>query len=340
MRRAGERTGNGKATAPARIVLWLSLGWLCIGRLWVGSPVYAQSTMNAVAATSNSGVAVGQGLILFSSTVHLAWFRAAGFDSTLNYTAAVWAGAAYLVGAEDGSVWQSVNPSGNRFTRQGSVGPQAIRSMAVIGAWVVAVGDNGMISRSSDLTGSSWIAQPSPVVANLRAVASNDLFLVAVGDGGVFLRGGVQGTGWTRVTGPGENRALLGLIGQPAGLFLAFGAAGAMWRGEPSGLTWTPITSPTTTTLRGGAVVGTTTVLVGDAGLIYYSPGGYTGWLPTNSPTTNALRAAVWTLGDVVAVGDQRTILWSSRGVNWMPALVPVESTTWGGIKNRFHSAR
>lgn len=309
-----------------------------IGAAGLSGGARAEEALYAVAGSPTTGIAVGERRILFSSTDHHAWFRSTEFDSTLTYLSAVQAGSGFVVGAADGSIWRSSDPGGRgiTFVSAGQVGTGAIRGLATIGAWIVAVGDNGQVFRSADLTGSSWTDQNSPTSTTLRAVASNGLCVVAVGENGVLLRGGIQGTAWERVTSIGETRTFLGVLAQPSGLYLAFGAGGVFWRGEPDGRTWTALASPTSSALRGGAAVGLTTILVGDAGLVYYSPGGFTGWQPADSQVSVTLRAVNFTGSDVVAVGDRYTVLWSRIGLTWNPSLVPVEQMRWGRIKARF----
>ncbi len=290
-----------------------------------------------VAGTSNTGCAVGQGVLLYSSSVHLNWFVSQGADSSLAYLAVTAAGGRFVAFAEDGSVWRSRDAAGTVFDEVASTGAGMLHDVRVIGPYLIAVGSGGAIVQSGDLTGGSWASLASPVSETLRAVAGNGVSSVAVGDNGTVIRGGMFGNEWAEVGIP-EDRGFLALTVNPFGQYLAVGERGAAWMGQPDGLTWTRLQSPTSGDIHGACSVGTATVLVGQGGLILYSSGGFTDWVAQISPTTWDLHAVAYTGSDVLAAGERTTLIWSLLGTQWSDVAIPVETQSWGRLKTRFHS--
>lgn len=292
-----------------------------------------------VAGTSNTGCAAGQGVLLYSSSVHLNWFVAQGADPSLAYTAVTAAGGRFVAVAEDGSVWRSRDAAGTVFDEVAATGAGMLHDVRVIGPYLVAVGSGGAIVRSGDLLGGNWTSVNSPVPETLRAVAGNGVSSVAVGDNGTLIRGGMFGNEWAEVS-IAEDRGFLALTVNPYGQYLAVGERGVAWMGQPDGLTWTRLASPTTGDLHGACSVGTATVLVGGGGLILHSPGGYTDWVAQISPATRDLHAVAFTGSDVLAVGERTTVIWSLLGTHWSDVAIPVETESWGRLKRRFQAGR
>ena len=209
------------------------------------------------------------------------------------------------------------------------------------GAALVAVGDSGMIARCANLNGMTWTPLVSPVTAHLRGVAWNGVSVVAVGDGGTLLRAGSPGAAWQAVA-IHETRDLLAVTADPApgfvGRFLAVGREGAAWRGEGDGLTWTRLDDVSTGALRGAAWDGSTAVVVGDAGSIYWSPGSFENWVPAVSRVTTSLQAVTTAGNDFLAVGADAAVLRSVDGHEWQRAdvPVPVNEVSWGRVKQLF----
>ncbi len=307
--------------------------------LWNVSDV----ALRAVAGDAATGVAVGDGLLWWSSATHQAWHPAQGVDSATVYTAVVKAGGRYLVTAEGGSVWISADGTGQSFHPQATASSHSLRAIAeVSNAALVAVGDSGTIVRCGNLTGALWTAQESPAEAHLRGVAWNGVSVVAVGDGGTLLRAGSSGTGWQSVE-IDETQDLLAITVDPppgsVGRYLAVGRGGALWRGEGDGLTWTRMDPVTTGALMGAAWIGPAAVTVGEGGGIYRSPGAFDNWSEVTSPVTTNLNAAAYTGVDMLAVGADYAVLWSLDGNEWQRAEVPVPTaaTSWGRVKQLFH---
>ena len=303
---------------------------------------FTAGVLRAVAGDAGTAVAAGVGVLWWSTPTHLAWHPAAGVDSALNYTTVVKAGGRYLATAEDGSVWISADAEGTSFLRRGTAASRPLRAIAQVGgAGLVAVGDSGMIARCANLNGMTWTTLASPVTAHLRGVAWNGVSVVAVGDGGTLLQAGSPGAAWQAVT-IDETRDLLAVTADPApgfvGRYLAVGREGAAWRGEGDGLTWTRLDDVSTGALRGAARDGSTAVVVGDAGAIYWSPGSFENWVPAVSTVTTNLQAVTSAGNGFLAVGADATVLWSLDGHEWRRAEVPVPvyEVSWGRVKQLF----
>jgi hypothetical protein len=336
--RAGGATGAPAAAGP------VAPGAAARGTAAPGLPARASAAgvLRAVAGDAGTAVAAGVGVLWWSTPTHLAWHPAAGVDSALNYTAVVKAGGRYLATAEDGSVWISADAQGTSFLRRGGAASRPLRAMALVGgAALVAVGDSGMIARCANLNGTTWTTLASPVTAHLRGIAWNGVSAVAVGDGGTVLRAGSPGAAWQAVT-IHETRDLLAVTADPApgsvGRYLAVGREGAAWRGEGDGLTWTRLDDVSTGALRGATRDGSTAVVVGDAGVIYWSPGSFENWVPAVSTVTTSLQAVTSVGNGFLTVGADATVLWSLDGHEWRRAEVPVPvyEVSWGRVKQLF----
>jgi len=326
------------------------LGRTVLGRTVLGLIVLASftparaagETLFAVAGSPTAGVAVGDGVILFSSTIHQFWDAATGADSTLAYTAVVTTPTGFVACADDGSIWVSTTQTGNVFVRRSQPSTLPLRGMTAVGSSILAVGDGGTILRSQDANYTTWTTQTSPVATDLYAVTGNGLTTVAVGAGGVILKGGSTGTGW-QVVSVSESRDFYGVSDNaPNGQYLAVGAGGAMWRGLGDGVTWTNISGLTLEDLRAtvsiGNPAGQSALIVGGSGVIFYSNGGYTNWTEANSPSREDLSGVAFTGNDLVAVGANTTTLWSQVGLVWSLTVVPADPISWGSLKARYHS--
>lgn len=106
-----------------------------------------------------------------------------------------------------------------------------LRSICLVDAQAVTVGDSGEIWRTTDA---------------------------------YFLT-------WVRVTGTGITANLLAVAGRSTGVVVAVGAGGVIYRSTDFGATWTSITSPTTRTMRAIVSNGATWVAAGDEGRVITS---------------------------------------------------------------------
>ena len=106
------------------------------------------------------------------------------------------------------------------------------------------------------------------------------------------------------------------------------------------GLTWTRLDGVSTGALHGAAWIGPSAVLVGDAGAIYWSPGGFENWEPAEPAVTTNLYAVALAGNELLAVGADGVVLWS----NWLDGRVwrladvpvPVSGVSWGRMKQLF----
>ncbi len=328
----------------------ISRNWMLRGivaGLLAGSfaSVASAAALNAVAGNIGSAVAVGDGRIIFSNNLHLAWFPAAGSEPTVNYTGVAVTPSGYVAVASDGSVWTSTNPTGAGFILRQTPTTHGLRAIETIGSRLLAVGDDGVILRSSSLEGTGWVAQSSGVSASLRAIANNASFTVVVGDGGIILRGSVDGTGFERIDRDDERDLLDICVNADNRTFLAVGRGGAMFRANADASTWTEITGVTTSTLHAcatnGLPYGTGAVVVGDGGIAFFSQGNFSNWNEANANSTEDLLGLSFTGVDFVAVGENRETLKSVTGfIGWENGVVPTRQTSWGVVKRLYETKR
>jgi len=313
--------------------------------LLIGTTAANAAGLNGVAGTQTSAVAVGDGRILFSNNLHLSWFESTGANPAVDYTAVTSTPSGYVAVASNGSVWTSSAPTGTAFSVRDTPSARALRAIRVVGSRLLAVGDNGTILRSNGLDGSGWVSQATTVTATLRAIATNATTTVIVGDGGTILRGGADGASFVRVE-VDETRDLLGIcVNAENRTFLAVGRDGAMLRANADALTWTPIDGGTSATLRACTTnnlpYGLGTVVVGDGGTVLFSAGNFSNWTEANSGTIENLYALAFTSVDFIAVGENRATLKSVSGfAGWEIGVVPIQATTWGGLKELFRTRR
>ncbi len=303
-------------------------------------PALGRKPLYGIAGTADSGVACGKGVIFYSSTIHQNWWKAADADSSLSYNAVVYAGSRYLIATANGAIWTS-DPTGTRFSPLAAPASRSLNALAVAQNAVVAVGDGGIIWASADLSGATWSSQTSPVSVSLRGVASNALTsapssCVAVGDNGVIVAGNVSGASWARALDVPGTPNLFGVAALSDGGYLACGIGGVLWQGSADGLHWTALSSPTSASIFAVLSIGDATLLVGDAGVTYFSASGLQDWQLADSHVHATLKAIAFTGTDIVSAGDSGVIVWSYEGTNWNIPTVPVQTMSWGAVKLLF----
>lgn len=180
-----------------------------------------------------------------------------------------------------------------------------LRSLAIMGTRIVAVGEAGCILWSDD--GKTFQkALLSPATADwFEGVAASAQRAVAVGDNGTIYTS-TNGTTWNKATS-GTTEWLRGAAAG-SGAFVGVGENGTILR-STSGTSWSRITSGTTAHLNRVRYLGTggsgQFIAVGNGGVALSSANGSTGWASLSSGTTNNLYDAALNDTGTLLVGDQ-----------------------------------
>ena len=324
----------------ARMAWWLAAVLVAAtGSAVATAPALARPVLHEVAGTTLASVVVGEGVIYSSDALQRSWDLVEGINADLEYTCVVaTTGDLFIAGALDGSIWASSNSSGDAFVQRAVAAAAAIRGITQSQGQLLAVGEGGTVRRSFDLTGGSWVAVDSPTTESLWDVAANATTMVAVGENGTVLRGGALATDLTEVD-LGVSTHFYAVVSDPTtnGRFLAVGERGEMWESLGNGTSWSRVDAGISETIYGASQIGPATVVVGDGGAIYYSPGGFDNWGPASSAGSDRLLDVTYTGSTAIACGFRRTVLWSEIGLTWTRGgVTPTQQVTWGRVKSRF----
>lgn len=214
-----------------------------------------------------------------------------------------------IVHTTDGGATWVTQDSGTDLTLHG------IAFIETEGGPVVAVGDAGTILVTFD-DGATWTPVASGTTETLRAVS--DFGYLIVGDGGTILRSPDTGVDtWFPVeSGTTEN------LHAVTGAFTRFacGENGTILL-SGNGENWFPRDPGTGATLLGLPMSASSTLVVGEGGLILEGTASWEVWTPRPSGTTHDLRAIEFSRpapARAYVVGDGGTILKTTdAGQSW-----------------------
>ena len=213
-----------------------------------------------VSATGPVVVYVGNSGFIRTSSDNVTWTtRTSGTANALN--AVTYKASLYVAVGNGGTIITS--PDAITWTVRTSGTTSSLLDVVwsdTAGLFIV-VGAGGLIRTSPD--GITWTARTSGTTNTLNAVAVNTSVIVAVGQSGE-IRSSTNGTAWTARTS-GTTQTLYGCFWATSG-FVACGNSGAVVT-SPDGTTWTTRTAGGTGyQYLGGAVAGSTALLLGGSG--------------------------------------------------------------------------
>ena len=203
----------------------------------------------------------------------------------------------------------------------------------------VGAGTNNNVVSSADLL--TWAPANPAVPSRLNAVATDGVTVVAVGDGGKIYNS-ANGLAWNDVSLSGVHDHLQGVAYLSSGSWVAVGNNGTLLLSS-NGTSWarTMVTLPPalrSATLRSVASVGTTWVVVGDAGSVMTSLDSGASWTDYSSsivgfPNFYAVNGSSTTytaLTQFLIVGASGAVYSSPNGTAWTQQSVGFTDDLYG----------
>ena len=304
------------------------------------------SDLYGVAAVGDTVVAVGYwGTVLRSVDGGLNWsHQPTPTDETLYAVSfgdatrgwAVGAGGTILRSNDGGVSWTSLSVQlpANEFQESRPLDIPLFDVFGVSGHEAWAVGDFGIALHTKD--GSRWEVVPIPQEAFadenipdriLNAVDFQDRdHGWIVGEFGTTLRtsdGGETWIGERTFSGVVEDVYLMGVAAGTDGRAVAGGTGGVVIQTQDAGAAWTAAKLPTTAALFGSAWSGSSALLVGDRGVMFFSRDDGASWAePTRPRLFNWFRDVAFGVdGRAYVVGQTGIVLRSTDwGESWAQA--------------------
>ena len=305
-----------------------------------------RSDLYGVAAVGDTVVAVGYwGTVLRSVDAGLNWsHQPTPTDETLYAVSfgdatrgwAVGAGGTILRSNDGGVSWTSLSVQlpANEFQESRPLDIPLFDVFGVSGHEAWAVGDFGIVLHTKD--GSRWEVVPIPQEAFadenipdriLNAVDFQDRdHGWIVGEFGTTLRtsdGGETWIGEHTFSGVVEDVYLMDVAAGAEGRAVAGGTGGVVIQTQDAGAAWTAAKLPTTAALFGSAWSGSSALLVGDRGVMFFSRDDGASWAePTRPRLFNWFRDVAFGVdGRAYVVGQTGIVLRSTDwGESWAQA--------------------
>ncbi len=241
--------------------------------------------------------------------------------ATLNVTVGDPAGAVVERKADEPAAQARPGSTANGLGPVPPANQRRLRSVAVLGNLIVAVGDEAILTSADGLNWKSQAAGPNANV-ELKAVTAGPTKFVAVGKDWDFTLSpprwvsyaatSTNGVNWTSQTVP--KLAPLNDVTFAGGLFVAAGDGGSIVT-SPDGLAWTARTSGTTADLKRVTFGGTAFVAVGDKVILKSANG--VAWTTALSNSVSFVEVA-YAHGLFVAVPyGSRDFFTSPNGAVW-----------------------
>lgn len=348
--KTGEHTqGNAAVWTGSRFIKVGNYGYIATSsdfETWTTRDSGIHTHLQNVVWTGSFALATAADGVVMKSSDGLVWTKVAGTTFTGSVRLA-WTGT--LVHAFSGS-GTDTSTDGTSWTRISTL-PRFFYDVKWLRDRFIAIGSSGALESSVD--GVAWTPGTSGTTGPLyAAAASPDEFMVG-GQGGI-LRASTDGVTWSPRTVPVSGMTVSSLEYRFGRWFLASNKGihhsvdGISWTAVPGlqtvptvvdqiklvwsgselvctaldartsdGIHWQQreiFTSPDFNAVAKG--VAGDYVAVGEAGMIHYSPDGYS-WQAVESPTGNSLVAVTARPGRWVAVGSGGVIVSSPDGVDW-----------------------
>ena len=278
-----------------------------------------------------------------------AWSPGLGLDSNTDFRGLAYGAAAdgtpeYITVGGGGAIFRSAyvitdsvlawSTSASGLSVDFSAATYAFGKFIAVGS-----GTSNNVVSSADLL--AWAPATTAIATSLNAVATDGVTVVAVGDSGKIYRT-TDGLAWNEVSASGVTDNLKGVSYLSSGNWVAVGNNGALLL-SADGTNWSRSTSvlPTllrTATLRSVAAVGTTWVIVGDAGVVMTSTDSGASWTDYSSsiygfPNLYAVNGSSTTsssLTQFLIVGASGTVYSSPNGSEWTQQSVGVSDDLYG----------
>jgi photosystem II stability/assembly factor-like uncharacterized protein len=204
--------------------------------------------------------------------------------------------------------------TGLTWNRRSSDGSADLTSVSRGFDGFLASSATGMRLRSPD--GLSWAALSNALVAPVSDMAYGNGLFVAVGAGGFIATApsGRQASDWTVRTSDAEG--LLTSVIYSNGEFLAAGD-GVLLRSH-DGREWETVFNSPGDLFRDITRNGAHLVVVGETGVVWYSPDDGESWFLGVGASGN-LTAVAYGAGRFVAIGEEGAVFTSSNGLEWTP---------------------
>lgn len=349
--KTGEHTqGNAAVWTGSRFIKVGNYGYIATSsdfETWTTRDSGIHTHLQSVIWTGSFALAAGAEGVVMKSTDGLVWTKVAGTTFT-DPVRLAWTGSNVHAFSSSGT---DTSTNGTSWTRISTL-PRAFYDVKWLRDRFIAIGYSGALESSAD--GVAWTPGTSGTTGPLyAAAASPDEFMVG-GQSGILLAspGGVE---WTSRTVPVAGMTVSSLEYRFGRWFLAgpqgihHSVDGISWTAVPGLQTFPSLGDQIKLVWTGSELVCTTLdartsdgihwqqpeilnlspdfnavakggpggyVAVGEAGVIRYSPDGYS-WQRVDSPTSSSLVAVAASPGLWVAVGSGGVIVSSPDGVHW-----------------------
>ncbi|HEX8546270.1 MAG TPA: YCF48-related protein, partial [Cytophagaceae bacterium] len=297
------------------------IGSVNTGESWSATTTFSSSINSIAFSTTMSGVAVGQGgIIMTTSDGGQNWLGLTPTTSQ-NFNAIATNGMNIMVG-QGGAIYRGISS----FAAAKGVDPMNIAGSTLVKGTSIgfAVGAKGTVAKTVD-KGKSWKLVPFPSSKNLLGVHFKNAEVgVVVGEGGTIYKTENGGSSWTNASTTSSTLYSVALSGNNG--YIA--GDGVLLVSTNNGSSWT--TKKTIVGTKAYSIIATddkTAYAVGQAGAIYKTEDAGENWTLKQSVTPTA--STNWTTKDLksvyfttyitgYAVGNEGTVLKTiNEGASW-----------------------